>query len=430
MSGSRDLLLVFGTVQRVMRAERTARKAELDVDVIPAPRAVSSECGMVLEARCSQARELLAALEAASLAYQSAWRLQGDTWLPTSLDGPITPTKVALTRGSAYGGCGAKLSKNQLTSILCGLPQLESPDLLVGIRTADDAGVIRVAPDLAIVHTVDFFPPLVDDPFSFGRIAAANALSDVYAMGGEPLGGMNLVSYPLETLGKAALKEILRGGLSALEEAGAVLAGGHTIESRELLYGLAVTGRVHPDRIWRNEGAQPGDLLVLTKPLGTGLIATAAKAELTDPGHLAMAIRWMSTLNKRAADAARKLDVHAATDVTGFALAGHAVEVADASRVTLSLELASLPLLPGARDAAGMGLVPAGTAKNRSSLTEQLAVAAHADPLLVDVALDPQTSGGLLLALPPEQARELVLELPAAAVIGQVLEGPSRVLLG
>ncbi len=425
MSHPRDLLLVFGTVQRVMRAERIARQAELDVDVIPAPRAVSSECGMVLEARSSQGPQLLATLEGAGLEHLSAWRLQTGTWLPTSLDAPAGPTKVALTKDSAYGGCGAKLSKGLLSTVLCGLPRLASDQLLVGIETADDAGVIRVSDELAIIHTVDFFPPLVDDPYSFGRIAAANALSDVFAMGGEPMGAMNIVSFPLERLGKAALKEILRGGLSALEEAGALLAGGHTIEGEELLYGMAVTGRVHPERIWRNAGARPGDALVLTKPLGTGLITTAAKAELTDPGHLAMAIRWMSTLNKRAADAARPLEVHAATDVTGFALAGHAAELAEASGVAVRIDLASLPLLPGARDAAEMGLVPAGTAKNRQSLAPVLELGAGADPLLLDVALDPQTSGGLLLALPPEQAQQLVRKLPAAAIVGEVLESPA-----
>ena len=429
MSSPRDLLLVFGTVQRVMRAERAARQQQLDVDVIPAPRAVSSECGMVLEVRSDQAREVLNVLDAAGLVHQSAWRLQGSTWLPTSLDAPSTPPKVALTRGSTRGGCGAKVSKGILDTILGGLPTVSSPDLLVGIETADDAGVLRVSSDLAIIHTADFFPPNVDDPYSFGRIAAANALSDVYAMGGEPMAGMNLICFPMSTLGKAALKEILRGGLSGLEEAGAVLAGGHSIEGEELLYGMAVTGRVHPDNIWRNSGARPGDHLVLTKPLGTGLICVAAKAELTDPGHLAMAIRWMSTLNKRAADAARKLDVHAATDVTGFSLAGHAAEMAEASGHTLRINTANMPLLPGARDAAEMGLVPLGTSKNRESLTLLLDIAEEVDPLLVDVALDPQTSGGLLLAMPPDQARQLVQLLPASAVVGEVVTGPAVVQL-
>lgn len=423
MTEPRDLIVVFGTVQRVMRAERLALARDLDVDVIPAPRAVSSECGMVLEARTGQAEELRAALDEAGLSHGAAWRLHGERWTLTSLDAPPPEPDVALTRGSAYGGCGAKLAKGLLSTILCGLPRLESDDLLVGIETADDAGVIRVSPELAIIHTVDFFPPLVDDPYSFGRIAATNALSDVYAMGGEPLGGMNLVSFPLASLGKGALKEILRGGLSALEEAGAVLAGGHTIEGNELLYGLAVTGRVHPDRIWRNEGARPGDLLVLTKPLGTGLVTTAAQAELVDPEHLSTAIRWMSTLNRRAAEAARELAVHAATDVTGFALAGHAAEMAEASGCAVEIDLETLPLLPGAREAAGMGMVPAGAGKNRSSLAQALHVPDEADPLLVDVALDPQTSGGLLLALEPADARTLVRRLPGSTVVGRAIEG-------
>lgn len=425
MSGSRDLLLVFGTVQRVMSAERAARRGGLDVDVIPAPRAVSSECGMVLEARSSQARELGGLLGVAGLPPKSVWRRQGDAWLPSSLDAPPSPPKVALTRGTSYGGCGAKLAKGALDTILCGLPRSASPDLLVGFETADDAGIVRVAVDLAIVHSVDFFPPLVDDPFSYGRIAAANALSDVYAMGGEPLGAMNLVSFPTKDLGRDALREILRGGLSALDEAGALLVGGHTIESDELLYGMAVTGRVHPDRIWRNQGARPGDRLVLTKPLGTGLITTAAKAELADPGHLAMAIRWMSALNKRAADAARPLAPHAVTDVTGFGLAGHAAELAQASGVALQLELGTLPLLPGVHEAARMGLVPVGTAKNRASLAAVLEIAPDSDERLVDVALDPQTSGGLLLAVQADKAAELARALPASAVVGTVLEGPA-----
>ncbi|MBN1336241.1 MAG: selenide, water dikinase SelD [Deltaproteobacteria bacterium] len=425
MKSERDVLIVFGTVQRVMRAERVAREQGCDVDVIPAPRTVSSECGMVLEATSSQAAILLQALEMADLGGGQAWRRQGDLWLPSTLQAMNAPSSVALTRGSAYGGCGAKLSRGQLSTLLCGLPRLESPDLLVGIETIDDAGVVRVAPDLAIVHTVDFFPPIVDDPFSFGRIAAANALSDVYAMGGKPLAGMNLVSYPTASYGKEVLKEILRGGLTALEEAEAILAGGHTIEGQELLYGLAVTGRIHPEAIWRNAGALPGDALVLTKPLGTGLLTTAAKAGLVEPDHLTLAIRWMSTLNRRAAEAARDIEVHACTDVTGFALAGHAAGMAEASRVAIEIDLAALPLLPGTLAAAEMGFVPAGTGKNRDSLGRMLQVADDADPLLMDVALDPQTSGGLLIACSPADAEALCRRLPEACVVGRVVEGPA-----
>jgi hypothetical protein len=253
--GKRDLLLVFGSVQRVMRAERAAREAGLDVDAVPAPRSVSSQCGVVLEARAKEREALSGLLAGIDLEPQSVWRRGESGWTPSSLDAIVIHDAVKLTAGSAYGGCGAKLAKGLLEKVLCGLPRLESDDVLVGIEYADDAGVIRISDEIAIIHTTDFFPPMVDDSYSFGRIAAVNALSDVWAMGGTPLAGMNLVSYPLAELGDDALKEILRGGLSALAEAGAVLAGGHTVEGQELLYGLAVTGTVHPERIWRNAGA-------------------------------------------------------------------------------------------------------------------------------------------------------------------------------
>jgi selenide,water dikinase len=421
----RDVLLVFGTVQRVMRAEKAAREAGLEVDAVPAPRAVSSQCGVVLEARAEQAGALREVLAAVNLAPQSVWRRRGGTWVPSALDAVMQSEAVRLTAGSAYGGCGAKLAKGLLAKILCGLPRLESEDLIVGIEYADDAGVVRVADELAIIHTADFFPPMVDDPYTFGRIAAVNALSDVYAMGGRPLAGMNLVSYPLKALGEETLKEILRGGLSALAEAGAVLAGGHTVEGQELLYGLAVTGTVHPDRVWRNGGARPGDALVLTKPLGTGVLTTAAKAEMVDPAHLSTALRWMATLNREAAEALAPLAPRAVTDITGFGLAGHAAEMAEASAAAVEIELAALPLLPGALEAAATGLVPAGAGKNRSSIAAVLEVADGADELRVDLCLDPQTSGGLLAAVAPENAAALVRRLPGAAVIGRVTDGPA-----
>jgi len=425
----RDLLLVFGTVQRVLRGEKAARGKDLDVDVIPAPRTISSECGVVLECRNGEAAALSEVLEEISLSPQSAYRLRGGGWVLTSLESADTP-EGNLTRNTAYGGCGAKLSKGMLHSILCGLPTLESEDLIVGIENADDAGVLRINAEQAIIHTADFFPPMVDDPFSFGRIAAVNALSDVYAMGGKPLAGINLVSFPLAQHDRDVLKEILRGGISALEDAGAVLAGGHTVEGAELLYGMAITGMVHPDRVWRNAGAMPGDELVLTKPLGTGLITTAAKAQLADPKNLTGAIRWMATLNRDAAEAARKAEPSAVTDVTGFGLAGHAAEMAEASGVEIVLELNALPLLPGAYDAAGTGMVPAGAGKNRQSLENVLEVEEGIDPLLSDLTMDPQTSGGLLVACSAERARELSLALSGAEVVGRCVEGvPGRVRL-
>jgi len=427
----RDLLLVFGSTQRVMRAERAARDRRLNVDAVPAPRAVSSQCGVVLEAQADQAAALAQLLAATGLEPQAVYRRRGETWTPSALDAAVPDVGSArLTSGSAYGGCGAKLAKGLLETILCGLPRLESEDLLVGIEFADDAGVVRVSPELAIIHTTDFFPPIVDDPFTFGRIAAVNALSDVYAMGGRPLAAMNLVSFPLARFGRDVLREILRGGLTALKEAGAVLAGGHTVEGQELLYGLAVTGTVHPDRIWRNGGAQPGDLLLLTKPLGTGLVTTAAKAELVDPADLATAVRWMGTLNQAAAEALHGAEPHAVTDITGFGLVGHAAEMAHASGLTLQLELTALPPLPGALKAAATGLVPAGAGKNRDSVASVLDIADGADPLMVDLALDPQTSGGLLAALPAADARRLQRRLPSSAIVGRATAGtPGAVVL-
>lgn len=428
MRTPRDLLLVFGTVQRVMRGERLARDHGLDVDAVPAPRAVSSECGVVLEARSADGPALKELLDEAALEPKQVYRRQGEAWTPSALDA-VASENAQLTRNAPYGGCGAKLAKGMLATILCGLPRIESEDLIVGIEWADDAGVVRVRDDLAIIHTTDFFPPMVDDPFTFGRVAATNALSDVYAMGGTPLAGMNLVSFPLAEYDKSTLKEILRGGLSALEEAGAVLAGGHTVEGHELLYGLAVTGLVHPDEVWRNGGARPGDLLVLTKPLGTGLVTTAAKADLVAPDALGTAMRWMSTLNREAAEVFRELEAHAVTDVTGFGLAGHCAEMAEASDVAIEIDLAALEAMPGALEAAEMGFVPAGAAKNRDSLAELLTIAEQADPIRVDLALDPQTSGGLLAALGEADAELALRRLPSAAVVGRVAEGRPGVTL-
>ncbi len=429
MSSLRDLLVVFGTVQRTMRSERVARERGLDVDAVPAPRSVSSDCGVVLEGRATEASALADILATLKLEPRSVYRRRDGAWTPSTLDAAVTDQLVKLTEGSAYGGCGAKLSKGLLHTVLCGLPRVTSDALIVGIESADDAGVVQLTDDLALIHTTDFFPPMVDDPYAFGRIAATNALSDVWAMGGTPLAAMNLVSYPLKQLGRDTLKEILRGGLEAMAEAGAVLAGGHTVEGQELLYGLAVTGTVHPDRIWRNGGARPGDVLVLTKPLGTGLVTTAAKGGMADPDHLATAMRWMTSPNRQAATALHDAGPHAVTDVTGFGLAGHTAEMAEASGCALELDLAGLPAMPGALDAAATGLVPAGAGKNRTSIAAVLDIADGADELRVDLALDPQTSGGLFAAVTPDAAERLLRRLPAAAVVGRVTDGPAGAVL-
>ncbi len=425
----RDLLVVFGTVQRVMRSERAARDRGLDVDAVPAPRSVSSQCGVVLEARSAEAGVLADVLATLKLEPQSVYRRRDGAWTPSTLHAATTAELVKLTEGSAYGGCGAKLAKGLLHTVLCGLPRIESEALIVGIESADDAGVVKLTDDIALIHTTDFFPPMVDDPYTFGRIAATNALSDVWAMGGTPLAAMNLVSYPLKQLGRDSLKEILRGGLETIAEAGAVLAGGHTVEGAELLYGLAVTGTVHPDKVWRNGGAQPGDVLVLTKPLGTGLVTTAAKGGMAAPDHLATAMRWMATPNRESAAALHEVEPHAVTDVTGFGLAGHAAEMAEASGCAVELDLAALPAMPGALDAAATGLVPVGAGKNRTSIAAVLSIADGADELLVDLALDPQTSGGLLAAVTPEAAERLLHRLPGATIVGRITDGPAGAVL-
>ncbi len=277
----------------------------------------------------------------------------------------------------------------------------------MGRGTADDAGVLRVRDDLALIQTVDFFTPIVDDPRTFGRIAATNALSDVYAMGGTPRTAMNIVCFPRKTLPLDVLREVLIGGHEVVVEAGALLVGGHSVEDPELKYGLSVTGLIHPDRVVTNAGARPGDRLVLTKPLGTGVISTAVKGGLAPPQVEAEATRWMATLNRDAAEAMQAVGVHACTDVTGFGLLGHALELADASGVQVELSAARVPLIPGVAELAAMGLIPGGSHRNRKYCERAVTVDDGVDPLIVDLLADAQTSGGLLIAVPAERAAAL-----------------------
>lgn len=293
--------------------------------------------------------------------------------------------------------------------------------LLVGIGTSDDAGVYKLNDTTALIQTVDFFTPVVDDPYLFGQIAAANSLSDVYAMGGKPLTAMNLVCFPSCSLGGEVLLDILRGGQEKVAEAGAVIVGGHTIDDAEPKYGLSVTGLIHPDRVWTNASARPGDCLILTKPLGTGILATAAKAELF-PAGVAAATESMAALNRNAAETAARFAVSACTDITGFGLLGHLYELAFASGVRLEVESSALPLLPDAQEAAAMGLVPAGAYANRSYL-ETVAFASAVAESIRDLCYDPQTSGGLLLSLPEDQAGKLLAALHNAGIAGAALVG-------
>lgn len=330
---------------------------------------------------------------------------------------------VKLTDYVTSGGCACKIGPHILAKVLQGVRPVTNHHVLADMTGADDAGVYQLSEDLALVQTLDFFTPLVNDPSLFGKIAAANALSDVYAMGGQPLTAMNIVGFPVPLVEAGILTEVLNGAASMVEEAGAVIVGGHSIENKEPIFGMSVTGRVNPQKIWKNKGAQEGDVLVLTKPLGTGLMNNALKADLFQRGT-EQAVISMSTLNKGAAQVAQDFDIHACTDVTGFSLMGHAVEMASASGVTFHIKAFDLPLFDQALEAAQMGLVPAASYGNRKAVVD-LQLDPHLDPVWMDILFDPQTSGGLLFALPRDQGAALVAALeeahtPAASLIGSV----------
>ena len=295
------------------------------------------------------------------------------------------------------------------------------PRLLVGLTTGDDAGVYKIREDLALIQTIDFITPVVDDPFFFGQIAAANALSDVYAMGGDPLMAMNVVCFPACKLDMGVLGEILKGGLSKVKEAGAVLVGGHSVDDLELKYGLSVTGVVHPEKVVTNAGARPEDLLFLTKPLGLGIVATAIKGGLAEPPVAEKVGKIMATLNRDSSREMLKRGVHACTDVTGFGLVGHGLEMARASGVTLEIELDMLPIIKEALEYAAMGLIPAGAYDNQECYREEVDYAREPGDLEMFL-YDPQTSGGLLIALTSDTAHDFPWPC-----IGRVVEGEGRI---
>lgn len=278
----------------------------------------------------------------------------------------------------------------------------------MGLETSDDAGVYRLTDDLAIIQTLDFFTPVVDDPYAFGMITAANALSDIYAMGGDPVTAMNIIGFPVSEMDISVLQEILKGGLEKIKEAGALLVGGHSIEDSELKYGLSVTGIIHPDMIIRNRGAKPGDSLVLTKPIGTGIINTAIKGNLADEDLIELVIDIMSRLNNVASRQMRNYEVSACTDVTGFGLLGHICEMIDDKSVGLKLNWDKVPIIDQALDFARMGIVPAGAHRNRDYRKDMIRGLNDIGPVLSDILFDPQTSGGLLIALNDMDAGDLV----------------------
>jgi len=302
------------------------------------------------------------------------------------------------------------------------------------MESLDDAGVYKLTDDLAIIQTVDFFTPIVDDPYTFGQIAAANALSDVYAMGGKPLTAMNIVCFPIESLDISVLKDILRGGIDKMSEAKVTLVGGHSINDTELKYGLSVTGTVHPKRLLTNSGAKVGDKVILTKPLGTGIINTAVKAGVVNEKTVARVTECMAALNDKASALMQEIGVHACTDITGFGLLGHTVQVAQNSQVGINIDIASIPRFPEAGELAKRGLCPAGLHRNREFYSPCVKIASEVPTNEQDVLFDPQTSGGLLICLAPRKAERLLDRLrkagvEEAAIIGEVVSEPRGAII-
>jgi selenide,water dikinase len=334
---------------------------------------------------------------------------------------------MGLTSYSRFAGCGAKLGPGVLDQALCGLSQRKFPNLIADFQRSEDAGVLRLDDERALVHTVDFFPPIVDDPFTFGRIAAANALSDVYAMGGSPTTAVCLVGFPVDTLEMDVLVRMMEGGLSALDDADCPLVGGHSIDDTEPKLGYAVTGIVHPKRIWLNNALTGGERIILTKPLGTGLITTAARAGKASGEALAAACTSMGTLNRAACAVLHGFAVTACTDVTGFGLLGHACEMASGSPCMIRIDTAAVPLIPSARDCAVMKTIPGGTKRNMSFRLKFITGRKLSDETLLNILFDPQTSGGLLAAVKETDADAALAALKAAgvpaAIIGEAVPG-------
>lgn len=332
---------------------------------------------------------------------------------------------IRLTNLVKTSGCAAKIGPGVLHNVLSNLPKFENPNLLVGFDTSDDACVYKINDSTVAIQTVDFFPPMVDDPYVFGQIAAANALSDIYAMGGNPAVAMNLLCFP-SCLDTSIMHDILAGGYEKVKEAGAVIAGGHTIADPTPKYGLCVSGYAHPSEILLNSNAKSGDLLVLTKPLGIGIMNTAAKAELLTESKIKEITSIMYTLNKYAKECTSGLEVHSCTDITGFSLIGHSYEMASGSNKTIEIFSDCVPIIDGALDYAKMGIIPEGMYNNLDYLKDKFTLASNIKQELQDVLIDPQTSGGLLLSIPEKNINEFLSRIEAfttyARVVGQVID--------
>ena len=335
--------------------------------------------------------------------------------------------KIDLLQFVEYGGCSSKIPPKQLEEILKYLPLPADPNILVDIDTQDDAGVYRINDDLALVLTTDFFPPVCSDPYEFGQIAAANSISDVYAMGGDPVLALNIMMFPAAKLSMEAYAEIMKGGFDKAAEAGVRIIGGHTIDDNPPKYGLAVVGYINPSKIISNSGARPGDLLILTKPVGTGIIMAAQRLQMAENSDIAEALRLMKVLNKSGAEVMKKYDIKGATDITGFGLAGHTLKVAMASKVSVMISMKKVPLIGNTYNLVDEGCIPGASFRNLEYVEEHLYTDPDLNYNLKMIAFDAQTSGGLLMSVPANKANAILADLHSAelsysAVIGEVTE--------
>lgn len=421
MHSPMSTLLLFDSTRAVIKAEECLRSNDVTCQVIPVPKEISTECGM--------------AISIATAVRERTELLLEELGLQVKVHQP-TPTRPVFDLLSTVeqGGCSAKLPPEVLFEAVDRLPKFSDPNLLVGVDTGDDAGAYRLTDEIALIETTDFFPPICSDPFDFGQIAAANALSDVYAMGGQVLSAMNLVMFPAEGIPFEALHEILRGGQEKVREAGGSLVGGHTIADYPPKYGLAVTGVVHPERLITNANAEPGQVLILTKPIGTGILVAGQRLAQAAAADYRRALDSMKQLNRTAAEIMQEFQIRTATDITGFGLLGHALNIAKASGISLEIDTSKVPTLPGAMELLDAGCIPGACFRNLDHVEASTDFAPNLSYPHKMLTLDPQTSGGLLLCAPPEAVESILAELharcsPFAAAIGQTTSLGSKHLL-
>jgi selenide,water dikinase len=418
-----NILLLFISTRAVIKAEECLRANAVDCQVVPVPKDISSECGMAI----SITDELQE--RAASLLAQSG--LEVRMHRPAGAKRPLFDLLTTVEQG----GCSAKLPPEVLFDALGRLPVSTDPNLLVGIGTGDDAGVYRLTDEIALIETTDFFPPVCSDPFDFGQIAAANALSDVYAMGGKVLTAMNLVMFPATGIPFEVLHEIIRGGQEKVQEAGGTLVGGHSIADHPPKYGLAVTGVVHPERMINNANGEPGQVLILTKPIGTGTLVAGQRLGQASDSDYQGALDSMKQLNRDAAEIMQEFQIRTATDITGFGLLGHALNIAKASGIGMEIDSASIPALPGAMELIAAGCIPGACFRNLGHVEASADFAPDLPYPRKMLTLDPQTSGGILFCAPFDQAEAILAALagrgcPHAAIIGRTTApGPKQLVV-